>query len=155
MSFAPYQDAPPESERALSPSPEGARSPRRSFSPKPSGPVNAARITSPRHYDPTAPHGAGAASQQPLRDPSYFADDDNVVADVEQGQESYQQQTQQHLPGGGFRRGFGGAGRPGVDLFETRLGIRMDWEACLAYLLLPPAGGVMLLVLEHKSDYVR
>jgi len=25
----------------------------------------------------------------------------------------------------------------------------------LAYLLLPPAGGVMLLVLEHKSDYVR
>lgn len=31
----------------------------------------------------------------------------------------------------------------------------MDYEACLAYLLLPPAGGVMLLVLEHQSDYVR
>ena len=25
----------------------------------------------------------------------------------------------------------------------------------LAYLLLPPAGGVALLLLEHKSDYVR
>ena len=25
----------------------------------------------------------------------------------------------------------------------------------MAYLLLPPAGGVFLLVMEHKSDYVR
>ncbi|KAK3079182.1 hypothetical protein LTS18_005539 [Coniosporium uncinatum] len=155
MSFAPYQDAPPESERALSPSPDGAGPPRRSFSPKPNGPANPARVTSTRPYDPTATHGAGAASQQPLRDPSYFADNDNGAGDVEQAQGSYQQQSQQHFPGGGFRRGFGGGGRPGVDLFETRLGIRMDWEACLAYLLLPPAGGVMLLVLEHKSDYVR
>jgi len=35
------------------------------------------------------------------------------------------------------------------------LPIRLDYEACLAYLLLPPAGGVLLLLLEHKSDYVR
>lgn len=42
-----------------------------------------------------------------------------------------------------------------MDPFETRLGIRMDYEACLAYLALPPAGGVVLLVFEHKSDYVR
>ncbi|QDS75303.1 hypothetical protein FKW77_001349 [Venturia effusa] len=55
---------------------------------------------------------------------------------------------------GGARRGFGG-GREDVDLFETRLGIRVDWEACLAYLALPPVGGVLLLILEHKSDYVR
>lgn len=40
-------------------------------------------------------------------------------------------------------------------MFSTRLGLRMDYEACLAYLLLPPAGGVLLLVLEHRSDYVR
>ncbi|KAG0155108.1 hypothetical protein PDIDSM_681 [Penicillium digitatum] len=33
--------------------------------------------------------------------------------------------------------------------------IRMDIEAALAYLLLPPAGGVFLLLAEHKSDYVR
>lgn len=31
----------------------------------------------------------------------------------------------------------------------------MDVEACLAYLLLPPAGGVVMLLFEHKSDYVR
>jgi hypothetical protein len=31
----------------------------------------------------------------------------------------------------------------------------MEWEAMLAYLLLPPAGGVFLLLIEHKSDYVR
>lgn len=33
--------------------------------------------------------------------------------------------------------------------------MRLDYEACLAYLLLPPAGGVFLLIFEHKSDYVR
>lgn len=40
-------------------------------------------------------------------------------------------------------------------MFTTSLGLRMDYEACLAYLLLPPAGGVLLLVMEHQSDYVR
>lgn len=39
--------------------------------------------------------------------------------------------------------------------FETSLPLRMDYEAMLAYLLLPPAGGVFLLLTEHKSDYVR
>ncbi|MCJ1473823.1 hypothetical protein MMC13_002475 [Lambiella insularis] len=56
-------------------------------------------------------------------------------------------------------RAFGGAdtegGRLNVNLFETSLPIRLDYEAMLAYLLLPPAGGVILLVMEHKSDYVR
>ena len=33
--------------------------------------------------------------------------------------------------------------------------MRMDHEAMLAYLLLPPAGGVFLLIFEHKSDCVR
>lgn len=41
------------------------------------------------------------------------------------------------------------------DVFETSLGFRMDVEAALAYVLLPPAGGVILLIFEHKSDYVR
>jgi uncharacterized membrane protein len=40
-------------------------------------------------------------------------------------------------------------------MFTTSLGWRLDYEACLAYLLLPPAGGVFLLVMEHQSDYVR
>ena len=55
--------------------------------------------------------------------------------------------------------GFGGGdvenGRLDVNLFETSLPLRLDYEAMLAYLLLPPAGGVFLLVVEHKSDYVR
>lgn len=42
-----------------------------------------------------------------------------------------------------------------MNLFETSLPLRLDYEAMLAYLLLPPAGGVFLLVMEHKSDYVR
>lgn len=42
-----------------------------------------------------------------------------------------------------------------MNLFETSLPMRMDYEAMLAYLLLPPAGAVFLLLMEHKSDYVR
>lgn len=53
-------------------------------------------------------------------------------------------------PGGDIENG-----RLNVNLFETSLPMRLDHEAMLAYLLLPPAGGVLLLVLEHKSDYVR
>jgi len=61
---------------------------------------------------------------------------------------------------GSSAQGFGNennleAGRGRLDEFQTSLPIRLDYEACLAYLLLPPAGGVLLLMLEHKSDYVR
>nr|KAK5440408.1 hypothetical protein LTR18_007696 [Exophiala xenobiotica] len=42
-----------------------------------------------------------------------------------------------------------------LEAFETSLPMRLDYEAMLAYLLLPPAGGVFLLIAEHKSDYVR
>ena len=41
------------------------------------------------------------------------------------------------------------------DAFQTSLPLRLDYEAMLAYMLLPPAGPVLLLLLEHKSDYVR
>ncbi|RAK99780.1 uncharacterized protein BO80DRAFT_358431 [Aspergillus ibericus CBS 121593] len=54
--------------------------------------------------------------------------------------------------------GFGNdveSGRWNLGAFDTSLPIRMDVEAMLAYLLLPPAGGVFLLLVEHKSDYVR
>lgn len=60
-----------------------------------------------------------------------------------------------HGNGGGFGGGSIETGRLDVSLFETSLPIRLDYEAMLAYLLLPPAGGVLLLVAEHKSDYVR
>jgi hypothetical protein len=46
-------------------------------------------------------------------------------------------------------------GRVNLGAFDTSLPLRMDYEAMLAYLALPPAGGVLLLLFEHKSDYVR
>ncbi|PHH77803.1 hypothetical protein CDD80_184 [Ophiocordyceps camponoti-rufipedis] len=42
-----------------------------------------------------------------------------------------------------------------VSEFDTSLGIRLDYEACLAYVALPPLGAIVLLVLERNSDYVR
>ncbi|EXJ87680.1 hypothetical protein A1O1_04604 [Capronia coronata CBS 617.96] len=42
-----------------------------------------------------------------------------------------------------------------LEAFETSLPLRLDYEAMMAYILLPPAGGVFLLIFEHKSDYVR
>lgn len=64
-----------------------------------------------------------------------------------------------HFAAGGHgNQGFGRdveGGHVSFGAFETSLPIRMDIEAALAYLLLPPAGGLVLLLLEHKSDYVR
>lgn len=42
-----------------------------------------------------------------------------------------------------------------LEAFQTSLPMQLDHEAMLAYILLPPAGPVLLLLLEHKSDYVR
>ncbi|KAF4594484.1 UPF0132 domain protein [Ophiocordyceps camponoti-floridani] len=42
-----------------------------------------------------------------------------------------------------------------VSEFDTSLGIRLDYEASLAYVALPPLGAIVLLVLERNSDYVR
>ncbi|KAI0018474.1 hypothetical protein F4780DRAFT_517701 [Xylariomycetidae sp. FL0641] len=53
--------------------------------------------------------------------------------------------------GGGYASEAGGA----VSEFDTSLGIRLDYEACLAYLGLPPLGAIVLLILERKSDFVR
>lgn len=51
--------------------------------------------------------------------------------------------------------GYFGAERAGLNEFDTSLGLRLDYEACAAYLALPPVGAIVLLVLERKSDYVR
>ncbi len=119
MNFAPYQDENPETERALSPPPDRARSP---------------NIRSP----PRSPPPGRAFSPSALPPPDIFGDgntdsrgiDARLGGDIEEG-------------------------RPGLNAFETSLPMRLDYEAMLAYLLLPPAGGVFLLLMEHKSDYVR
>lgn len=130
VNFAPYQDESPETVRALSPPPP--TSPRRSFSPNP--PSQAARNI-----------GTAAVTSPTLQSQRH----DAATLGAEQEESSVPRWAPRGASGGW--RG----GREEVDMFSTRLGIRMDFEACLAYLLLPPAGGVLLLVLEHRSDYVR
>ncbi|KAH8193842.1 hypothetical protein TruAng_011996 [Truncatella angustata] len=71
-----------------------------------------------------------------------------------------QRQWAPTLPGGYSQVGAGAAGYGneagfGVDAFDTSLGVRLDYEAAVSYLALPPLGAVILLILERKSDYVR
>ncbi|KAK8172153.1 hypothetical protein BKA80DRAFT_197668 [Phyllosticta citrichinensis] len=162
--FAPYQDAAPETARAFSP-PLRVRSPALSSPrtssqqtrPKP-GPRTANGVTSPGI---TTPPTSGGGLHYNNTTTGYFDNPDQP----QHPQQQQSQQQQQHQrgsadverggwgsPGGGWGQRFG---REEVDLFETRLGWRMDVEACAAYVLLPPAGAVLLLVLEHRSDYVR
>lgn len=148
--FAPYQNS-PETERALSPPPPG-RSASRSPQPPKSPPPNRLNFSAA------------------LPPPSQFADDDDDNNDggrrrgVGTGyvRTGGYQGGYQDIPSSGAAGVGGGAGdsllesgRLDVNLFETSLPMRMDFEAMLAYLLLPPAGGVLLLIIEHKSDYVR
>ena len=127
MDFAPYQDTAPESTRALSPPPPQIN---RNASPARNAPLSQNQRT-------TDPFGTSS-----LPAPSYFNNESRGNGN------------------GNVNAGFGGGGDPesgrlDVNLFETSLPLRLDYEAMLAYLLLPPAGGVFLLVVEHKSDYVR
>lgn len=142
MNFAPYQSSPPESERAKSPPP--LRSP--ASSPKPQQQRPQRNISSiADNDDPWA-----AARAQRLPSPSNYVDDPEDAGgytDLESGNPRHNDYIgQSALSGGGITYG---------DVFETSLRIPLQIEACLAYLLLPPLGGVLLLVLEHKSDYVR
>jgi uncharacterized membrane protein len=115
----------PETQRTFSPPPQGASSPRASLD-------RTRNVISPpsRTYEQHDYFGAG----------------DQDEPDVERVAWTAPQPT--------TRTGFGRS-REDVDMFTTSLGWRLDYEACLAYLLLPPAGGVFLLVMEHQSDYVR
>jgi len=42
-----------------------------------------------------------------------------------------------------------------ISEFDTSVGLRLDYEACLAYLLCPPLGAILLLIVEKNSDFVR
>ena len=162
-SFAPYQSDTPEHVRALSPSPP---------------PTNRNRTASPRRSLSSSPRPGNRdheSSRQPrninevLPSPGHYADDANDSyqngsrqyfddpATIEEGRGADGEEESIEVGGGGS--GIGGVGRGwngrDVDVFETSLPLRMDFEACVPYLLLPPAGGVLILLLEHKSDYVR
>lgn len=128
MDFAPYQSSPPEHSRVASPE-FNATSPRQSHD-----------AAGRRPFSP-----ANARSPPPLQHP----------------------QPQRNWGGLDGQAGAwsGGAGAssnaPGaypaaeISEFDTSLGLRLDYEACLAYLALPPLGAIVLLILERNSDYVR
>lgn len=133
--FAPYQSSPPESERAKSPP---LRSPTTSPRPEAQHQRNISSLSDPW------------AAARRLPSPSQFADEDPAsgYSDLESGRPLHNDYIGNHaLQGGGYTGS--------ASIFETSLGISLRIEACLAYLLLPPAGGVVLLLFEHKSDYVR
>ncbi|KAK5718481.1 hypothetical protein LTR15_008211 [Elasticomyces elasticus] len=142
--FAPYQSSPPESERAKSPPP--LRSP--TASPKPGQPHR--NISSIE--DPWA-----AARAQRLPSPSHYTDDDDESTPALANAGGYQDIESQRLrndyigqtalAGAGPTYNTGSLG----NVFETSLGMPLALEALLAYLLLPPAGGMVLLLFEHKN----
>lgn len=138
--FAPYQSSPPESTRAASPlvrSPTTSPGPQLHH-PKPQAPQRNISSIADRE-DPWA-----AARAQRLPSPSNYQDEEGGYTDLEgQPQPTYQT----------GRSGYGYAGD--TSAFETSLGFDLRLEAMLAYVLLPPAGGVVLLIFERKSDYVR
>ncbi|KAJ8116899.1 hypothetical protein ONZ43_g4334 [Nemania bipapillata] len=139
MDFAPYQSSPPEHNRPFSPpATDGAASPRasldqrRSFSPSQR---NFVAYSPPplQHPQPQRSWHAGYASEEG------FGGGGGGGGDTASG---------------GI--GLGGDGSGGfVSEFDTSLGIRLDYEAVLAYIGIPPLGAIILLILERKSDYVR
>lgn len=130
MDFAPYQSSPPETTRIASPdyaaSPRASADIRRPFSP------------------PNARSPPPLQHPQPQRGWNGFdGQDSSWGAGPSVGLSSAQ--------GGGMP----GAYPADVSEFDTSLGLRLDYEACLAYLLCPPLGAIFLLIMERNSDYVR
>lgn len=128
MNFAPYQDDAPDSTRTSSPRPTP---------------------------------GTSKSSQPPSTTSTPFYTD-NLTGDIEDETDFLPDPTSfENVSGRGSRfLGFGNR-RGGadvdtdVDLFATSLPIRLDILALLCYVALPPVAGAVLLVLEHRSDYVR
>ncbi|KAK3352920.1 hypothetical protein B0T25DRAFT_543138 [Lasiosphaeria hispida] len=143
MDFAPYQSSPPEAGRpSFSPV---SGSPRTSFDARPTS------------HSPAYQHRPSQVSPPPLQHPQPQR---AWSGDAVHG--AYQSPGAALGLGGGGGGGWGGdyfnalGAREGmVAEFDTSLGLRLDYEACLAYLALPPLGAIVLLILERKSDYVR
>ncbi|KAI1351544.1 hypothetical protein F5Y01DRAFT_122389 [Xylaria sp. FL0043] len=144
MDFAPYQSSPPEHNRPFSPpvgegttSPRASLDQRRSFSPSQR---NFAAYSPPplQHPQPQRSWHAGYASEDGFGNGMGMGAGASASASAGAG---------------------GGIGLAGngdfVSEFDTSLGIRLDYEAVLAYIGLPPLGAIILLILERKSDYVR
>ncbi|KAH9904036.1 hypothetical protein F4778DRAFT_733672 [Xylariomycetidae sp. FL2044] len=143
MDFAPYQSSPPENSRPFSPPRSTTASPRASLD--------------NNNYN----YNRGFASPPPLQHPQPQRNWQHGGF----GNDPYASSSAEAEAGVGV--GVGGGGEEGgaqagayyrdgvVSEFDTSLGIRLDYEACLAYLALPPLGAIILLILERKSDFAR
>ncbi|PFH57829.1 hypothetical protein XA68_14522 [Ophiocordyceps unilateralis] len=118
------------------------------FAPYQSSPPEHSRVGSPESISSPRPsHDALAASrksppllQHPQPQRGWGGDLDGQAAAA--------------AGGGGWTSAAAPSGNH-VSEFDTSLGLRLDYEACLAYLALPPLGAILLLILERNSDYVR
>ncbi|KAL8387968.1 hypothetical protein RB595_009543 [Gaeumannomyces hyphopodioides] len=163
MDFAPYQSSPPEHTRSPVDSPRTSLE-RRPWSPLRAGSGPGANSSGAYNYNQ---RNDSAASPPPLQHPQPQRQWSGGIPSP-----SYYQQAVGGGQGGAgqdggyFASNSGGGGvglsagpwgdREGaMSEFDTSLGIRLDYEACLAYLAFPPLGAILLLILERKSDYVR
>ncbi|SPQ20125.1 29fef802-2687-419a-b72e-827a5603d9f8 [Thermothielavioides terrestris] len=167
MDFAPYQSSPPE--HARSPTHSAAASPRTSLENSSNGRRAGAYSPATGHY---YQHRQSRFSPPPLQHPQPQRAWSGET--VGRYQSPVPGQADGHGGGSGawgdgtaVGGGGGGGARVGdyfgalgaregmVSEFDTSLGLRLDYEACLAYLAVPPVGAILLLILERKSDYVR
>ena len=164
MDFAPYQSSPPEHSRPFSPptaynptSPRASSDNRRAFSPSQ---YSQSQYQYQYQYQQQQPQ-RGFTSPPPLQHPqpqrSWQSSGLPAAYPSNYGPDSIEGEG-----GVGVGVGVGGSGgvpgyyhRDGVSEFATSLGVRLDYEAALAYLALPPLGAILLLILERNSDYVR
>ncbi|KAI3396595.1 hypothetical protein diail_11847 [Diaporthe ilicicola] len=141
MNFAPYQASAPEESRSPDIASPRASLDRRPFSP--STYQKRSNQASPPPLQHPQPQRNWQASGYRIASPNYQASPAPPGA---------------ARPSDGYFGNIGSglaADREGINEFDTSLGIRLDYEACLAYLALPPLGAILLLILERKSDYVR
>ncbi|KAI1485583.1 hypothetical protein F5X96DRAFT_659385 [Biscogniauxia mediterranea] len=155
MDFAPYQSSPPEHNRPFSP--PTATSPRASLD-------YARRAFSPTTATTTTTSPPPLQHPQPQRS---WQQQSSVLPSYEYGYGNMSSSLSPPQQGGGIGNapttttgyyeigGLVGGARGGVSEFDTSLGLRLDYEAALAYLGLPPLGAIVLLILERQSDYVR
>jgi hypothetical protein len=141
MNFAPYQDDSPEVERALSPPPFA-------------DPFNRTKSPPAQQQQQQQQQQRSTPPPQPKQaPPNHYAhpNTNNGYIDYSASSSGFGNTPASDSPL--YQQDYGG--RADLGAFDTSLPLRMDYEAMLAYILLPPAGGVALLLLEHKSDYVR
>ncbi|KAG5937047.1 hypothetical protein E4U53_000088 [Claviceps sorghi] len=127
MDFAPYQSSPPEHSRVSSPI-FSTSTPRQSF-----------EAATRRPFSPATPRSPLTLQHpQPQR----------VWADSEEQAYGWPGSAEARIVASNHAVAE-------ISEFDTSLGLRLDYEACLAYLALPPLGSIILLILERNSDYVR